>query len=81
MKSEPLSDGFQLSLVLQSGKADLPLLLEAGMLFPSSLSVSGVVFPPAEHLQVLPTAPPGSSSSGLPSAGRGGLGICAGGQN
>lgn len=81
MKSELLSDGFQLSLLLQNGNADLPLLLGAGMLFPSSLSVSGIVFLPAEQLQVLPKAPLGPTSSGLPSAGRGGLGICAEDQN
>lgn len=37
-------------------KAEIPPLLEAGMLFPSPLSVPGLVFAPAEHLQVLPKA-------------------------
>lgn len=81
MKFEPVSDCFQLSLVLQNGKAEIPLLLEARMLFPTSLSVPGVVFPPAEHLQVLPKASLGSTGSVLPSAGRAGVGICAEGQN
>lgn len=62
---EPLSDGFQLSLVLQNGSAEIPLLLEAGMLLPTSLAGAGIVFPPAEHLQLLPRAPLGSTSSGL----------------
>lgn len=44
VKSELLTDGFQLSLVLQDGHADIPLLLGAQMLLPTFISVAGLCF-------------------------------------